>query len=64
MSIEVKAGSLEDFFASAKETARDIDDGKRLIPKNIIWVEAENLLQLPENEAGFGGERLEFRVEI
>ncbi|MFO1433998.1 MAG: transcriptional regulator [Candidatus Competibacteraceae bacterium] len=50
MTVEIKAGSLEDFFASARETAREIDQGKRLTPKNTIWVEPEDLLVLLKPE--------------
>ncbi len=30
MTVELKAGSLSDFFASAKETAKEIDEGEKL----------------------------------
>jgi len=33
MSINIKSGSLSDFFASAKETAQEIDNGKKLTKK-------------------------------
>ena len=46
MTVAIKAGSLEDFFVSARETAREIDQGKRLTPKNTIWVEPEDLVVL------------------
>ncbi len=36
MSVELKAGSLHDFFASAKETAKEIDEGKKVTKKNIV----------------------------
>ncbi len=50
MTVAIKAGSLEDFFASARETACEIDQGKRLTPKNTIWVEPEDLLVLLKPE--------------
>ena len=34
MSIEIKTGTLSDFFASAKEAAKEIDSGKAITPKN------------------------------
>ena len=43
---EIKNGTLDDFFASAKETAREINQGKRVTPKCIIWMETEDLLYL------------------
>ena len=48
MTVEIKAGYLEDFFISARQTAREIDQGNWLTPKNIIWVEAEDLAALLE----------------
>ncbi|RLA24759.1 MAG: transcriptional regulator [Gammaproteobacteria bacterium] len=50
MSIEIKAGTLSDFFTSAKETAREIDQGKKLTRKNIIWVEPTDLMLLLKPE--------------
>lgn len=50
MSIELKAGFLSDFFASAKETAREIDQGKKVTPKNIIWVEPTDLMYILKPE--------------
>jgi predicted transcriptional regulator len=43
---EIKNGTLDDFFASAKETAREIDEGKKVTPKYIIWMETEDFLYL------------------
>lgn len=53
MSVEVKTGSMDDFFASAKSTAREIDSGQPVTRKNTIWVEAEDLMKLlkPERTA-------------
>jgi predicted transcriptional regulator len=50
MSIEIKSGTLSDFFVSAKETAREIDKGKKLTKKNIIWVDPEDLILLLKPE--------------
>ncbi|HIJ32766.1 MAG: HTH domain-containing protein [Gammaproteobacteria bacterium] len=50
MSIEITSGSVDDFFASAKETARDIDQGKRLTRKNRIWVAPEDMMLLLKAE--------------
>jgi len=46
MSIEIKAGTLIDFLESAKQTAREIDAGGALTPKNTIWVEAADMARL------------------
>lgn len=50
MTIELKAGTLSDFFASAKETAKEIDEGKKITPKNIIWVAPSDLMALLKPE--------------
>lgn len=50
MNIDIKAGTLSDFFSSAKETAREIDDGKRLTRKNTIWVDPKDLMLLLKPE--------------
>ena len=50
MSIEIKSGTLSDFFASAKETAREIDQGKKLTKKNTIWVDPQDLMLLLKPE--------------
>jgi hypothetical protein len=33
MKVELKAGSISDFFASARETAKEIDEGKKVTEK-------------------------------
>jgi len=50
MSVELKAGSLSDFFVSAKETAREVDQGEKVTPKNIIWVEPTDLMYILKPE--------------
>ena len=50
MTIELKAGTIEDFFVSAKETAKEIDDGRKLTPKNTIWVEPSDLMAILKPE--------------
>lgn len=50
MSVEIKTGSLADFFASVRETAKEIDEGKRLMRKNTVWVEPEDLANLLKPE--------------
>ena len=50
MNIDIKTGTLSDFFSSAKETAREIDDGKRLTRKNTIWVDPKDLMLLLKPE--------------
>ena len=50
MSVELKAGSLSDFFTSAKETAKEIDEGKQITRKNIIWVKPADLMSILKPE--------------
>jgi len=53
MNISIKAGTQEDFFASARETADEIDRGKKVTPKHTIWVDPEDMAALlrPERTA-------------
>ncbi|NOX24841.1 MAG: transcriptional regulator [Deltaproteobacteria bacterium] len=50
MTVELKAGSLKDFFISAKETAKEIDEGRKLTPKNTIWVAPSDLMAILKPE--------------
>lgn len=50
MSVELKAGSISDFFSSAKETAKEIDAGKKVTPKNTIWADPVDLMAILKPE--------------
>ena len=50
MNVELKAGSISDFFASAKETAKEIDEGRKVTKKNIIWVTPIDLMAILKPE--------------
>lgn len=50
MNVELKAGSISDFFASAKETAKAIDEGRKITKKNIIWVDPIDLMAILKPE--------------
>ena len=50
MSVELKAGLLSDFFSSAKETAREIDEKTTVTKKNIIWVDPVDLMAILKPE--------------
>ena len=50
MSVELKAGTIADFFSSAKETAKEIDEGKKVIRKNIVWVDPVDLMAILKPE--------------
>lgn len=50
MNVELKAGSISDFFASAKETAKEIDEGRKVTKKNIVWVDPFDLMAILKPE--------------
>jgi predicted transcriptional regulator len=50
MTIEIKEGDMSDFFASAKETAKEIDEGEKVTRKNTVWVESRDLMDLLKPE--------------
>ncbi len=50
MTIEIKSGALSDFFTSARETAKQIDEGCRLTPKNTIWIDPSDLMAILKPE--------------
>ncbi|MCD6151030.1 MAG: transcriptional regulator [Deltaproteobacteria bacterium] len=50
MSVELKSGLLSDFFSSAKETAREIDEKIKVTKKNIIWVEPADMMAILKPE--------------
>jgi len=50
MTVELKAGSIKDFFVSVKETAKEIDEGEKLTQKNVIWVAPSDLMAILKPE--------------
>jgi|SaaInlStandDraft_3_1057020.scaffolds.fasta_scaffold59693_2 predicted transcriptional regulator len=50
MSIELKTGGINEFFNSAKETANEIDSGKKVSKKNIVWINTTDLVQILKPE--------------
>ena len=44
--VEIRNGTIEDFFNSAKETAYEIDKDKKVTLKHAIWMETEDLLNI------------------
>jgi predicted transcriptional regulator len=50
MTIEIKPGELSDFFVSAKETAKEIDEGGKVTPKTIIWIDPSDLMTILKPE--------------
>jgi len=50
MNVELKAGTLSDFFSSAKETAKEIDGKRKVTRKNTIWVDPVDLMLILKPE--------------
>ncbi|MFZ2631497.1 MAG: transcriptional regulator [Desulfosalsimonadaceae bacterium] len=50
MNVELKAGTISNFFSSAKETAKEIDEGRKITPKNIIWADPVDLMAILKPE--------------
>jgi predicted transcriptional regulator len=44
--IHIKNGSIEDFFDSALQTAKEIDSNEKVTPKHTIWMETSDLLNI------------------
>ncbi len=44
--VSIKNGTIEDFFDSALQTAKEIDNNKKVTPKHIIWMETDDLLKI------------------
>ena len=44
--INVKSGNLDDFFESALQTAKEIDEHKTVTPKHTVWMEIEDLSKI------------------
>lgn len=42
----IKNGTIEEFFSSAKQTARQIDNNEKVTPKHTIWMETDDLLNI------------------
>jgi len=44
--VNIKNGTIEDFFDSAMQTAKQIDDHEAVTPKHTIWMETNDLLNI------------------
>lgn len=44
--ISIQNGTIEDFFDSAMETAKQIDNNEKVTPKHTIWMETNDLLSI------------------
>ena len=52
--------TISDFFSSAKETAKEIDEKRKVTRKNIIWVDPIDLMAILKPERT----KIEFKAEI
>ena len=44
--VNIKNGTIEDFFDSALQTAKEIDNNEKVTPKHTIWMETDDLLKI------------------
>jgi predicted transcriptional regulator len=44
--VNIQNGTIEDFFNSAMQTAKEIDENLQISPKHIIWMETDDLLSI------------------
>jgi predicted transcriptional regulator len=44
--ITIQNGTMDDFFESALQTAKEIDKNKKVTPKHTIWMETDDLLNI------------------
>jgi predicted transcriptional regulator len=44
--VSIQNGTIEDFFDSAMQTAKQIDENKKVTQKHTIWMETEDLLNI------------------
>jgi len=44
--ISIQNGTIDDFFESALQTAKQIDTNQKVTPKHTIWMETNDLLNI------------------
>jgi len=44
--VNIQNGTIEDFFDSAMDTAKQIDNNEHVTPKHTIWMETSDLLNI------------------
>ncbi len=44
--VTIKSGSIDDFFASALQTAKEMDNHTAITPKHTIWMESDDLARI------------------
>ena len=48
--VEIRNGTIDDFFDSALETARQIDRHQKVTSKHTIWMETDDLLNILKSQ--------------
>ena len=44
--VNIQNGTIDDFFDSAMQTAKQIDNSEKVTPKHTIWMEIDDLLNI------------------
>ena len=44
--VNIKNGEIEDFFNSALQSAKEIDNNEKVTPKHTIWMETNDMLKI------------------
>jgi predicted transcriptional regulator len=44
--VNIQNGTIDDFFDSAMQTAKQIDTNEKVTPKHTIWMETDDLLNI------------------
>ena len=44
--VTIQNGTIDDFFNSATQTAKEIDENRKVTPKHTIWLETDDLLNI------------------
>ncbi len=44
--IHIQNGTIDDFFNSAMQTAKQMDKNEKVTPKHVIWMETDDLLKI------------------
>ncbi len=44
--IHIQNGTIDDFFDSAMQTAKQMDKNEKVTPKHVIWMETDDLLKI------------------
>ena len=62
--VNIQNGTIEDFFNSAMQTAKEIDNGKKVTPKHTIWMETDDLLNILKPQRTKLIEYLKYKTKV